>query len=284
MAQDRIPQHHVPDDVLIAYASGSLSASQSLLVATHLTLCPLCRARVEQAEAVGAALMMAAVGDEAAAVGASLTGTPGPAAAPVATAPSTAPGQLVTSAGAGDSAGDSAFDDQLISILGKIDEEEARAGMPEGAPSRLITPGHPRLDQSPESTPAVDPTGIVPAPLFALIGSLEEAPWYQATRSLAVLDVPSLPDEKLVKLIRLAPGSRVPNHAHPGAEATLVLTGGFTDDAGHYRRGDLSLRDNSANHAQEIDSDEPCIWLLVADGPHIPRSLIGWLARIFRGI
>ncbi|SFJ98205.1 ChrR family anti-sigma-E factor [Methylocapsa palsarum] len=46
-------RHHVSDDLLVSYAAGSLSEGWSLLVATHLALCPRCRSRNRSAEAIG---------------------------------------------------------------------------------------------------------------------------------------------------------------------------------------------------------------------------------------
>lgn len=46
-----------PDELLLAYASGSLDESMSLVVATHLTLSPQSRARVCDFEALGGALI-----------------------------------------------------------------------------------------------------------------------------------------------------------------------------------------------------------------------------------
>jgi putative transcriptional regulator len=46
-------RHHISDDLLVSYAAGGLSEGWSLLVATHLALCPHCRARNRSAEAVG---------------------------------------------------------------------------------------------------------------------------------------------------------------------------------------------------------------------------------------
>lgn len=50
-------RHHPSDDLLLAYAAGSLSESLSLLVATHSALCPRCRREIERSEAIGAAVV-----------------------------------------------------------------------------------------------------------------------------------------------------------------------------------------------------------------------------------
>ncbi|MDO8290490.1 MAG: ChrR family anti-sigma-E factor [Parvibaculum sp.] len=49
--------HHIPEDILIAYSSGSLSEAWSLVVATHLALCPDCRATVSVIDDVGGTLL-----------------------------------------------------------------------------------------------------------------------------------------------------------------------------------------------------------------------------------
>ena len=54
-----MPNHHPDESLLIEYAAGSLNEAKSLLVATHLTLCPVCRDAVRDGEAVGGALLQA---------------------------------------------------------------------------------------------------------------------------------------------------------------------------------------------------------------------------------
>jgi putative transcriptional regulator len=54
------PVHHVPQEILVAYACGTTTAPVELLVASHLTFCAACRARVADAEAVGGALLLGA--------------------------------------------------------------------------------------------------------------------------------------------------------------------------------------------------------------------------------
>ncbi len=56
--------HHPDDELLVAYAAGELDEAWSLLIATHLALCPDCRAQVRAAESVGAALLEDIAADE----------------------------------------------------------------------------------------------------------------------------------------------------------------------------------------------------------------------------
>ncbi|CAH0338910.1 ChrR family anti-sigma-E factor [Rhizobium sp. CECT 9324] len=50
-------QHHVSDELLLAYATGELAEGWSLAVATHLALCPSCRSRLSFMEHAGGELL-----------------------------------------------------------------------------------------------------------------------------------------------------------------------------------------------------------------------------------
>lgn len=52
-----MPVHHPGEVLLLDYAAGNQDEPVSLLVATHLALCPDCRATVEQFERVGGAMI-----------------------------------------------------------------------------------------------------------------------------------------------------------------------------------------------------------------------------------
>ncbi len=52
-------QHHLSDDLLTQYAAGSLAEGWSIAVATHLALCPTCRARLKRFEQIGGQLFEA---------------------------------------------------------------------------------------------------------------------------------------------------------------------------------------------------------------------------------
>ncbi|WP_299624787.1 ChrR family anti-sigma-E factor [Pelagibius sp.] len=52
-----MPAHHLSDEILMAYAAGSLPEPLSLVVVSHVTLCPACRAQMETYEALGGSLI-----------------------------------------------------------------------------------------------------------------------------------------------------------------------------------------------------------------------------------
>lgn len=51
------PHHHPESELLLDYAAGKTAQAVSVLVATHLALCPTCRREVREYEALGGMLM-----------------------------------------------------------------------------------------------------------------------------------------------------------------------------------------------------------------------------------
>lgn len=206
--------HHLPDDWLMAHAAGANTPAEALLVASHVTVCPECRARLTEAEAVGGALL-----DQ------------GPAVA--------------------------VGDDVRAATLARLDEG------------------------SPAPSPRVDPDGVLPAPLAAVAGPFARLPWRRAFVGVdeIVLDVPHLGDGPPARLYRIAAGGFIAAHEHRGTEASLVLTGGFSDAEGHFGRGDVCVREPGTRHRQRMDDDEPCMVLVVADHKFRARSLVAWVAQ-----
>jgi putative transcriptional regulator len=50
-------RHHLSEQLLTGYAAGQLPEAFNLIVATHVSLCDECRARLAALEAVGGALI-----------------------------------------------------------------------------------------------------------------------------------------------------------------------------------------------------------------------------------
>lgn len=51
------PAHHLTDEWLLDYASGAASEPVALMVATHLSFCPTCRANAAKLEAIGGRML-----------------------------------------------------------------------------------------------------------------------------------------------------------------------------------------------------------------------------------
>jgi putative transcriptional regulator len=58
-------QHHISDELLLGYASGTLAEGWSIAVATHLALCPSCRRRLDFMEHAGGEVLEMACSDVA---------------------------------------------------------------------------------------------------------------------------------------------------------------------------------------------------------------------------
>jgi putative transcriptional regulator len=61
------------------------------------------------------------------------------------------------------------------------------------------------------------------------------------------------------KFMKLDPGRSAPMHGHGGLEATVVLSGRFTDGHGTYARGDLVLGEPGLRHKPAAIGDESCV-------------------------
>ena len=50
-------KHHIPNEILVAYSTGTLPEAFSIIVACHISLCDKCRVEVEALDAVGGAIL-----------------------------------------------------------------------------------------------------------------------------------------------------------------------------------------------------------------------------------
>ena len=63
-SSSRLPTHHIGEELLLDYAAGATTEAMSLLIASHLALCPMCRAQLAELELVGGAMLDALPGDD----------------------------------------------------------------------------------------------------------------------------------------------------------------------------------------------------------------------------
>lgn len=83
------------------------------------------------------------------------------------------------------------------------------------------------------------------------------------------------------RLLRFAPGAKVPLHGHPGDEHIVVFSGGVRDARGDLHRGDYQCNTADDTHEQSILPGEPCVALVISAGPLRPLT---WLGRVYTRI
>lgn len=83
-----------------------------------------------------------------------------------------------------------------------------------------------------------------------------------------------------VELYRIEPGARIPRHSHGGNEFTLVLSGGFSDEAGAYGPGDVSISGPGQVHQPVADDHGVCYALSVRDGELRFTGALGLVQRM----
>jgi len=208
--------HHPDDATLMSCAAGSQPEAFAAVVASHLSMCPKCRAEVARMQEIGAALF-----DKL--TPAKLTGP-----CPIA---------------------------RLRAAEADPDQREAHAPCAKG------------FD--------------VPPPLVPLIGTrLDDVTW----RWLA----PGVDHHPIrlssgccgsLRLVKVAPGTSLPEHGHRGMEQTLILRGSYRDKLGTYRAGDFADLDDEVEHSPHACSEEGCICLIAAESK---MRFKGFLTRLLQ--
>ncbi len=110
-------------------------------------------------------------------------------------------------------------------------------------------------------------SGILPSELYDFIGhDLESIPWRTKMPGYREFSLGEI-DGCEAKMLWIKAGRKMPSHTHEGSEITLVIDGAFSDAAGRYGRGDISLADDDVNHSPVAEVGRPCICFAVTDAP-----------------
>ena len=127
---------------------------------------------------------------------------------------------------------------------------------------------------------ALDELLALPQPLReTVLESCVDNSWQKLSPGIQrlALDVDSAAE---VELYRIEPNQTVPRHTHRGSEYTLVVAGGFTDDSGHYRPGDLAIKGPKNTHQPTGDADGVCFALAVRDDGLQFTGILGAVQRM----
>ena len=87
-----------------------------------------------------------------------------------------------------------------------------------------------------------------------------------------------------LRLLKIAPGKKIPEHGHGGTEITMVLTGSYRDAFGRFGPGDVADLDENVEHQPTVISSEPCICLVATEAPTRFKSFFGRLFQPLVGI
>lgn len=207
--------HHPSAAVLTAYAAGSLGEGLSLLVATHLTLCPECREGVALMECAGGALLddLEPIALAPNALDTVLARVDSPALAPSATAaPPRRPAH-------------------------RSPRDLRRGNGAAFAPSEPLLPAPLRAALGADSLADVRWRSLGPG--FRQV----------------ILPQRGRDKDTQVRILDIAGNRPLPHHGHTGDEFTLVLSGGFSDHMGHFVRGDVAEIDDDTDHQPLVDPE-----------------------------
>lgn len=159
------------------------------------------------------------------------------------------------------------LDEQVSEPLSAASLERALARLDEATPEQPAR-------RAVEAVPA-DPR--VPRPLRDYLGAgLDRLDW-TSYRGLEKVELLPEAHGLRTRLMRIKSGTAMPAHTHEGSELTLVLAGGFSDEHGHFLRGDVAEADASVDHQPVADPGEDCLCLAVTDAP---LRLTGSLGRL----
>jgi putative transcriptional regulator len=135
----------------------------------------------------------------------------------------------------------------------------------------------------PEAVRLLTPHGIPRLVLPYLAPGAAAAGWRRLVPGISRLELSVGPRATVARLVRLQPGLEIPLHDHGGTEYTVIFTGALADDQGRFARGDISIRDSGERHVQHVETVEPCIALVINEGPLVPLTLKGKLLTILSG-
>jgi putative transcriptional regulator len=144
--------------------------------------------------------------------------------------------------------------------------------MPVQKPASVMAVRRAEADVEPEPVRIPLPADI-PHPIAHLVGDdLDAVAWRPLGLGLWHYRLPAKTGD--LRLLKVGPGRRMPEHSHGGAELTLLLRGSYSDETGVYRAGDVSDMDADVTHRPVSDPHQGCICLIASEKPARFKGLI----------
>jgi len=233
------------DELLAAYAAGTLSAPLAVLMAAHLELKPARRVYVAALEAAYGILL-----EETEPV--PLTNRDRRL-VEIFASEETAPNRPVAASLNGHH-----YNGHGYNARGDVTSDESSMAVGEDRPGTVA---------------------LVPVSLQRLMGrNFEDLEWRTAASGVKQSTIASGSFGE-ASLMRFRAGKRTPAHSHEGLEVTLVLEGGFSDGYGQYRRGDVCVADETVEHQPIADPGQDCLVFVVRSAP---TKFVGTMDRFIQ--
>ena len=156
-------------------------------------------------------------------------------------------------------------------LLDRIEQAALPAGALQVVLARLDEPA-PAADQP--SPQAMD--GLPQALAGYAAEALARSGWRMLAPGIRQLELTTAGGAK-ARLLKLKPGTVLPEHGHRGTELTILLAGSYTDALGQFQRGDMAEHDESVVHRPVVDDGPECVALIVTEAP---LKFSGWIARL----
>lgn len=129
-----------------------------------------------------------------------------------------------------------------------------------------------------------DEAGVLPRAAQEAFGLAGGIPWKPLGFGVRDCRIATGRDGGDLRLMKIAPGTAVPEHGHGGTELTLVLAGAFADMTGTYRRGDVQDVDGAIEHQPIVTTEGECICLVASVAPARFTTLTGRLSQLWTGM
>ena len=120
---------------------------------------------------------------------------------------------------------------------------------------------------------------VLPASLRRFVGhDVEDLEWRAVTSGIkqSVIAAGSFGEASIMRFLA---GKRAPAHGHHGLEVTLVLAGGLSDGNGRYHRGDVCVADETVEHQLIAEPGEDCLAFVVRTAP---MKVVGTMDRMIQ--
>jgi putative transcriptional regulator len=124
---------------------------------------------------------------------------------------------------------------------------------------------------------------VLPPSLQRFIGGdVEDLEWRTLTSGIkqSVIAAGNFGEASVMRFLA---GKRTPAHGHHGLEVTLVLAGGLSDGNGHYHRGDVCVADETVEHQSIAEPGEDCLAFVVRAAPMKAVGTMDRMIQMFLG-